>query len=86
MSLLKMRTVPLDGESKPHKIEINVVFPAPLGPNKPQNAPRSIVRQGRSKTTGPVALYFLLRFLISIVIRKKVYYSVADTVGWNDIF
>ena len=44
-------TRPLVARTRPATIEINVVLPAPLGPSRPKNSPRSICKSIRSSAS-----------------------------------
>ena len=57
---------PSEGFKKPIKLLIVVDFPAPLGPSKPFTSPLS-TEILMSETPLPF-LYFIVRFLISIII------------------
>ena len=57
--------LPDEGLTKPVKIPIVVVFPAPLGPNSPKNDPSRILRSIPFKAFFPFE-YFLCKDLISI--------------------
>src|SRR5690606_14954508 len=48
-----MRTVPAVGRRMPISVRISVVFPAPLGPTKPNTAPSGTVKSNPSKAVTP---------------------------------
>ena len=54
-------------EDIPHILDINVVLPAPFGPNNAMISPLKILRFTSSKAT-LLSLYIFLRFLISIIV------------------
>ena len=54
-------------EDIPHILDINVVLPAPFGPNNAIISPLKILRFTSSKAT-LLSLYIFLRFLISIIV------------------